>query len=99
MQDLEIKEAVSPQVYDGETGLPVAPRPVTRRRRRLDLETVGGVADEMRANYRLVRKGKMDSGEAYKRAFLLRQISDLIVIKDLERRIGELESSNRLLPA
>lgn len=76
------------QTFDGQTG---EPDPPPRKRGRLDLSSVRDVRLELAALYRLVKREKMESGEANKRAWLLRQISDLIVVAELEQRIKALE--------
>jgi hypothetical protein len=89
------------QTIDGETGLP-EPTP-----RRVDLSSLRDVLVEMAAVYREVDRGSIESHDGSRRVFMLRQIADVIVNAELERRICELEArqadgafvSRPLLPA
>lgn len=100
-QTAEISGAVEPEVFDGETGLPIDTTPVKRRRRSLDLETVRGCRLEAAQLYKLVKRGKLQPEAATKMVWHLRQVAELVVIGELERRVDELTALNaqRALPA
>jgi hypothetical protein len=80
----------SGETIDGSTGKVIAPP--ARRRAQLDLETVRGVRVELSSLYRKVRRGRLASDEANKRAYLLRQISEHLVVEQFEQRLERLES-------
>jgi hypothetical protein len=82
-----------PETIDGETGKPEAPK------RRIDLSNIRDCRLELAALYRRVDAGELDSGEANKRAWLVRQIGDLIVAFDIEKRLEALEEGTPLRPA
>lgn len=75
----------APETIDGETGKP-DPAP-----RRIDLSSLRDVRLEMAHVYRQVDEKKMESQDGSRRVFMLRQIADVIINSDLERRIAELE--------
>jgi hypothetical protein len=90
-----------PETIDGQTGKP-DPTP-----RRIDLSSLRDVRLEMALVYRKMDAGSIDSQDGSRRVFVLRQIADVIIDADLERRIAELEErqanalqprTNRLLP-
>ena len=81
-----------PQVIDGETGLPIPPR-------RIDLSSLRDVRLEMAEVYRRVDRKEIESQDGSRRVFMLRQIADVIVNADLERRIAELEGQHQDAPA
>ena len=74
-----------PETIDGQTGKP-DPTP-----RRIDLSSLRDVRIEMAACYRAVDAGTIESQDASRRVYILRQIADVIVNADLERRVAELE--------
>lgn len=74
-----------PETIDGKTGKP-DPTP-----RRIDLSTLRDVRLEMAAVYRKVDGGELESQDGSRRVFMLRQIADVIVNTELERRVAELE--------
>lgn len=73
------------QTIDAATGT-VAPTP-----RRIDLSTLRDVRLELAAVYRRMDAGTIESQDGTRRAYVLRQIHDVIVSAELERRIEELE--------
>jgi hypothetical protein len=80
---------------DGQTGEP-DPTP-----RRIDLSTLKDVRLELAYLYRQIDAGKIPSQDGTRRAYVLRQIADVITITELERRLEELEerhASRGLLP-
>ncbi len=90
-----------PETLDGNTGKPDPIPP-----RRIDLSTLRDVRLEMAACYRAVDAGTIGSQDGSRRVFMLRQIADVIVNAELERRVSELEeraatgaSGRALLPA
>lgn len=73
------------QTIDGQTGKPVdTPR-------RIDLSSLRDVRLELAHIYRQMDAGKIESQDGTRRAYVLRQIHDVIVSAELERRIQELE--------
>ena len=74
-----------PETIDGETGMP-APSP-----RRIDLSNLRDVRLEMAEVYRRVDRKEIESQDGSRRVFMLRQIADVIINSELERRIVELE--------
>jgi hypothetical protein len=73
------------QTIDGATGLP-DPTP-----RVINLSNLRDVRLELAYVYRKMDAGELDGAEGTKRAYVLRQIHDVIVSAELERRILELE--------
>lgn len=78
---------------DGETGTP-DPTP-----RRIDLSSLRDVRLELAYLYRQIDGGKITSQDGTRRAYVLRQIADVLTITEIERRIEELEErqAGRLL--
>jgi len=73
------------ETIDGASGKPdVTPR-------RVDLSSLRDVRLEMAYVYRQVDGGKIESQDGSRRVFMLRQIADVIVNTELERRVAELE--------
>jgi hypothetical protein len=75
----------TPETIDGETGLP-DPTP-----RAIKLSSLRDVRLELAHVYRKMDAGELEGAEGTKRAYVLRQIHDVIVSAELERRIQELE--------
>lgn len=73
------------QVYDGKTGKP-DPTP-----RRIDLSSLRDVRLEMANVYREVDGGRVESQDGSRRVYILRQIADVLINAELERRVAELE--------
>jgi hypothetical protein len=93
-------DKTEPQTIDGETGKP-DPAP-----RRIDLSSLRDVRLELAVLYRQIDAGKLDSQDGSRRAYILRQIHDVIVTAEIERRLDELEKKapvalpgQRALPA
>lgn len=80
------------ETIDGQTGKP-DPTP-----RRIDLSNLRDVRLEMAEVYRKVERREIESQDGSRRAFILRQIADVIVNSDLERRISELEERRTGMP-
>ncbi|MGH8613626.1 MAG: hypothetical protein ACREYF_16820 [Gammaproteobacteria bacterium] len=78
---------------DGETGKP-DPTP-----RRIDLSTLRDVRLELAHLYRHIDAGKITSQDGTRRAYVLRQIADVLTVTEIERRIEDLEARGTLLPA
>ena len=74
-----------PKTFNNQTGAEV-PHP-----RRIDLSNLRDVRLEMAEVYRRVDREEILSQDGSRRVFMLRQIADVIVNSELERRIGELE--------
>ena len=80
---------------DGETGTP-DPTP-----RRIDLSTLRDVRLELAYLYRQIDAGKIASQDGTRRAYILRQIADVLTVAEIERRLEQLEerqTSKALLP-
>lgn len=62
--------------------------------RRIDLSTLRDVRLELAAVYRKMDSGKIESLDGTRRAYVLRQIADILVSAELEKRIVELEEKH-----
>jgi transposase InsO family protein len=84
-----------PQTFDGDTGM-LDPTP-----RRIDLSSLRDIRLELAYLYRQIDAGKIPSQDGTRRAYVLRQIADVLTITEIERRLDELEERNarRLLPS
>ncbi len=80
----------TPETIDGETGKPLGTP------RRIDLSSLRDVRLEMAAVYRQVDSGKIESHDGSRRVFMLRQIADVLVNAELERRVADLEARHYL---
>jgi hypothetical protein len=85
------------ETFDAETGT-LDPIP-----RRIDLSNLRDVRLEMAHVYREIDAGNLKSTEGTRRVYILRQIGDLIVAAEIEKRVAELEqryeqSEARALP-
>jgi hypothetical protein len=69
---------------DGETGVP-DPTP-----RRIDLSTLRDVRLELAYLYRQIDAGKIQSQDGTRRAYILRQIADVLTVAEIKRRIEQL---------
>lgn len=78
-------DARTPETIDGATGKP-DPTPRT-----INLSNLRDVRLELAHLYRQVDAGKVDSRDGSRRAFILRQIADILTTAELERRLQELE--------
>ena len=74
-----------PEIIDGQTGL-VCPTPRT-----INLSNLRDVRLELAHVYREIDAGRIKSQEGTRRAYVLRQIADILVSAELEKRIAELE--------
>lgn len=84
----------SGEVIDHATGKPEdTPR---SERRRIDLSNLRDVRLEMAVVYRMVNDGDLESQDGSRRVYMLRQIADVIVNADLEKRIADLEDQAAL---
>ena len=79
-----------PQTFDGKTGEP-DPTP-----RRIDLSSLRDVRLELAALYRRIDAGEIKSQDGTRRAYVLRQIADILALAELERRVEELEHRRTL---
>src|SRR5579859_7359932 len=87
-------DRTAPQIIDGASGKPIdTPQPGgdDEKHRRIDLSSLRDVRLEMAAVYRKVNAGDLGSQDGSRRVFMLRQIADVLVNAELERRVGELE--------
>jgi len=82
-----------PQTIDAETGKPI---PIPRR---IDLSSLRDVRLELASVYRRMHAGELESKEATRAAYVLRQIADIIVNSELEQRVRELEDRTARAPA
>lgn len=62
--------------------------------RRIDLSTLRDVRLELAAVYRKMDSGEIESLDGTRRAYVLRQIADILVSAELEKRIVELEEKH-----
>jgi hypothetical protein len=86
------------ETFDVQTGK-LDPPP-----RRIDLSSLRDVRLEMAHVYREVEAGRLKSQEGTRRVYILRQIGDIIVAAELEKRVIDLEEryeqrGQRALPA
>jgi len=72
-------------VIDGQTGL-VSPTP-----RPIKLSDLRSVRIELAHLYRAIDAGLIDSRDGSRRAYVLRQIADVITVAELEQRLIEIE--------
>jgi hypothetical protein len=77
-----------PETIDGQTGL-VCPTPRT-----INLSNLRDVRLELAHVYREIDAGRIKSQEGTRRAYVLRQIADILVSAELEKRIVELEEKH-----
>jgi hypothetical protein len=80
---------------DGETGAPDSTP------RRIDLSTLRDVRLELAYLYRQIDAGKITSQDGTRRAYILRQIADVLTVAEIERRLEHLEerrTSKAMLP-
>ena len=87
-KDDELDDRV-PEVIDGQTGL-VCPTPRT-----INLSNLRDVRLELAHVYREIDAGRIKSQEGTRRAYVLRQIADILVSAELEKRIVELEEKHQ----
>lgn len=78
-----------PETIDGETGA------VAKPQNRIRLTSIRHVRLEITELYRMVARGEMESGEANRRTWLLRNIADLIFIADIEPRLQAIEERQK----
>lgn len=76
-----------PETIDGATGKPDP----TPSQRTINLSNLRDVRLELAYLYRQVDAGKVDSRDGSRRAFILRQIADILTTAELERRLQDLE--------
>ncbi len=74
------------QTFDGKTGQP-EPTP-----RRIDLSSLRDVRLELAHLYRRIDAGEITSQDGTRRAYVLRQIADVLTLTEIERRLEELEA-------
>jgi hypothetical protein len=82
--------ANTPQTIDGRT-LQLVPTP---RRRKPQLTSLEGVRVEMARVYREVEEGKRDSQEGSRLTYMLSQITKVLELTVIERRLTVLEGEN-----
>lgn len=64
--------------------------------RRIDLSNLRDVRLELAHVYREMNAGRLESQDATRAAYVLRQIHDVIVTSELEKRLEELEQRQAL---
>jgi hypothetical protein len=79
-----------PETIDGST-LRLLPTP---RRRKPQLTSLEGVRCEMARVYREVEEGKRDSQEGSRLIYMLSQITKVLELTEIERRLTVLEGKN-----
>ena len=88
-----------PETFDGKTGLlegsppgnPQGPGAFGKDGRRIDLSTLKDIRLELARLYRRMDAEDVTASEGSRRAFVLRQIHDVIVSAELEQRLIDLE--------
>ena len=88
MQIRAVRTKGSPKLL---TGKPESLTPSPPGIARLKLSSLKDVRLEMAACYREVKAGRLEDNAGSKRVFILRQIADVIVNAELERRLQDLE--------
>ncbi len=58
------------------------------------LTTIGGVLTELGKVYRAARRGQLDTGDATRLAFILREIRIALESSDIEKRLEALEGAS-----
>ena len=86
----ECSDEAEAQTIDAETGK-LDPTP-----RRIDLSSLRDVRIELAHVYRQIDAGQIESQDGTRRAYVLRQIHDVMVSAELERRIAELEALQQM---
>lgn len=86
---------LEPLTIDGESGKPV-PAPLTKRRKHIRLRSIDDVRAQAEQVYRDARNGRIEPSEGTKLMYMLSQITTMIELGDLERRLAELENSQQL---
>jgi len=79
-----------PQTIDGAT-LALVPTP---KRRKPQLTDLGGVRVEMARIYREMESGKRDSQDGSRLVYVLTQITKVLELTEIERRLNVLENRN-----
>jgi hypothetical protein len=78
-----------PQTIDAATGKPEDTP--GKAGRRIDLSSLRDVRLEMAEVYRRMDAGQLESSDASRRVYVLRQIADVITVADVVKRIEALE--------
>lgn len=90
-----IPDRKEPETIDGATGKPEPPRINFGTHggdgRRIDLANLRDVRLELSHLYRRIDAGLVDSREGSRRAYVLRQVGDILAVAELENRLRELE--------
>lgn len=84
-----------PLTIDGESGKPV-PTPPAKRARHIRLRNIDDVRSEAERVYRDARNGRIEPSEGTKLTYMLSQITTMIELGDLERRLTAIEDSQQL---
>lgn len=85
-----------PLTIDGESGKPV---PTPRRTKHIRLRTVDDVRAEAERVYRDARNGRIETSEGSRLTYMLSQITTMIELSDLGRRMIDVETEIEQLTA
>ena len=62
------------------------------------LTTTDGILTELRSLYRAARRGEMQAGEATKLTYILKVMSEIMTLREMEKRLDCLESGTIYRP-
>lgn len=85
----------APLIVDGESGKPLPTPPARRRAKHIRLRTVDDVRAEAERVYRDARNGKIEPHEGTRLTYMLAQITTMIELGDIERRLTLIENSQQ----
>lgn len=81
-----------PLTLCGNSGKPLSTPPAKKRARHIRLRTADDVRAEAERVYRDARNGRIEPGEGTKLTYMLGQITTMIEVVQLDRRITQLEA-------
>lgn len=84
----------APLTLDGESGKPL-PTPLAKRAKHIRLRSIDDVRAEAERVYRDARNGRIEPSEGTKLTYMLSQITTMIELGDIERRITAIENSQQ----
>ncbi len=81
-----------PLTIDGESGKPLPPPPA-KRAKHIRLRTADDVRAEAERVYRDARNGRIEPSEGTKLVYMLSQITTMIELGDIDRRLTAIEEA------
>lgn len=82
----------APLTIDGESGKPL-PTPPAKRAKHIRLRTIDDVRAEAERVYRDARNGRIEPHEGTKLTYMLSQITTMIELGDIDRRLTAIEEA------